>query len=86
MRFSSLISCLSLSAGCLKWVFSAFFHCVYVSFGFDLERSECHIKAGPLSLDAKFVFFAASSQLWIVAIASASVSHDVMYWSVPLPL
>ncbi len=86
MRFSSLCSCLSLSAGCFKWAFSACFHCVYESFGFDLERLECHIKAGPLSLDAKFVFFAASSQLWIVAMASASVSHDVMYWSVPLPL
>jgi hypothetical protein len=41
---------------------------------------------GPLSLDAKFVFFTASSQLWIFAIASASDNHDEIYWSVALPL
>ncbi len=57
-----------------------------MSFACDLARSECHINAGPFNLDAKLVFFVASSQLLIVEIASPSVSHDDMYWSGPFPL
>jgi hypothetical protein len=48
-------------------------------------RWECHLRAGPLSLEAKFCFLTSSFQLWMVATASASESHDDMYWSVALP-
>ncbi len=57
-----------------------------MSFGLDFTRSECHFRAGPLRRDAKLLFLVASSKLWIVAIASASDSHDDIYCSVALPL
>ena len=57
-----------------------------MSLGLDLTRSECHFSAGPLRRDAKLFLFVASSQLWMVAIASASDSHDDIYCSVALPL
>ena len=38
-----------------------------------------NFRVGPLSLVAKFCFLISSFQLWIVAIASASESHDEMY-------
>ena len=57
-----------------------------MSLGLDLTRSECHFSAGPLRRDAKLFFLVVASQLWIVAIASASDSHDDIYCSVALPL
>ncbi len=57
-----------------------------MSFGCVLTRCECHFKVGRLNRDAKLFFFTVSSQLWLVAIDSASDNHYKIYWSVAFPL